>query len=388
MTANRLLCAGLAAGFACGWTPTTAFAQANVDLNAWTEITTDSNGFWDVDNNGQEGSGPNGTFVRQEVNGAPTIFLSPDNFINTQINGSFSVDPTSDNDFIGFVFGVQNPSSSTLDALLFDWKQGNQSGATEGFRLSYVTGDINNSVSTSNPFWTHTTNANTTFQPLGTNFNSEFGWVDGGPTVYDFALDYSQTNITITIAGGQFGLAGLEVFNVDVDDTDVSAIFPDGAFPDGQFGFYNFSQTGVIYESFTRTDDPVLASTPVDGGTLDFGNVRVTGSATEALDIVNAGGPGSTLTGSVPSPDDPAFALITAPDSFTLGEGATAAVDYTFTPITRGSFADELNVASNDPADLDGHDFTLAGQGVGPVLDAPLTADFGDVDADGSASVF
>jgi len=76
-----------------------AHGQANVNLNTWTEITNDGNGFWDVDNNGTEGSGPNGDFVRQEVNGAPTIYLSPDSFINTVIEGSFRVDTGNGSDY-------------------------------------------------------------------------------------------------------------------------------------------------------------------------------------------------------------------------------------------------------------------------------------------------
>ena len=385
MTSNHVLSVAAAAGLIFCGAPT-AFAQANVDLNAWSEVTNGSNGFWDVDDDGVEGSGPNGTFVRQEINGAPTIFLSPDNFSNTQINGTFSVAPNSDNDFIGFVFGVQSLNASSIDALLFDWKQSPQSGASEGFRLSRVTGNLNNSTATSNPFWTHTTTTDTTFQPLGTNFDSDFGWLDDGSTVYDFSLDYSTSNIAINIAGGQFGAAGLEVFNVDA--ASAPDVFPGGEFPDGQFGFYNFSQEGVIYESFTRTDDPVLATTPGDGGTLDFGNVRVTGSTSGQLEVVNVGGPGSTLSGTAPTPTEPVFSRSTTPDTFSLAEGGATSFDYEFAPITRGTFTDTVNVNANDPADLDGHDVTLMGTGVGPVYEAVDTADFGDVDRAETASLF
>lgn len=385
MRSNKSLLTALTASLAACCSPA-VFAQANVDLNSWSEITNNSNGFWDVDNNGVEGSGPDGAFVRQEINGAPTIFLSPDKFINTSINGSFSVDPNSDDDFIGFVFGVQNPSVSTIDALLFDWKQGSQAGATEGFRLSYVTGDISNSGSTASPYWTHTSTADTTFQSLGTNYDANYGWLDDGSTKYDFTLDYSTTNITINVAGGQFAAGGLEVFAVDV--ADVSTIFPGGLFPNGQFGFYNFSQAGVNYESFTRTDDPVLATTPTDGGTLNFGNVRVTGSSTDSIDINNNGGPGSTLNGAAPTPTDPAFSLITAPDNFVLGEGQGTSFEYSFSPATRGVFSEIVNVSSNDPADADGHDVTLQGTGVGPVYDANNSLAFNDVDANNTQSLF
>lgn len=367
----------------------TVHAQANVDLNTWSEVTADNNGNWDVDNNGVEGSGPNGEFVRQEVNGSPTIYLSPDSFINTTIEGSFQVDTSSDNDFIGFVFGLTSPTSSSsnyLDGLLLDWKQGAQSGADPGFRLSYVTGEIENSGSTSNRFWTHTSTADTTFQSLGTYTGAGRGWAHS--TEYNFRLDYSDTDIEIFIEGGTGEYASeTKIMDVNVNDAAAAAAFSSGAFPDGRFGFYNFSQAQVIYESFTRTDDPVLSTTPGDEQVLDFGNVRVTGTTQETLTVANNGGPGSTLTGTAPDPSDPAFTLDTADPDFTLGESEDTDFTYSFAPDSRGSFSEAVTVSSNDPADTDGHAVTLTGQGVGPVTDVADAVDLGDVDADSSTLV-
>ncbi|QNN23836.1 choice-of-anchor D domain-containing protein [Planctomycetales bacterium ZRK34] len=359
-----------------------AFAQTSVNLNTWTERTNNSNGFWDVDDNGVEGSGPNGDFVVQEVNNAATIFASPDNFINTQVNGSFSVEPNSDDDFIGFVFGLQAPTTNTtdIDTLLFDWKQGNQSGATSGFRLAYVTGTIDNANGTSSDFWQHSSDADTTFQTLATNTNSDesLGWLDDGTTVYNFTLDYTTTNITITMAGGQFGM-GTEIFNVDA--ADVPGIFPSGMFPDGQFGFYNLSQSDVTYQGFTRTE-PALTTDPENASTLEF-LARVGDSDSEAINVANTGGAGTTLTGSAGAPTMVEFSGPAEAPGFILSSGQSTDYTYTFNPTSRGSFSDSVEIMSNE----DGSSFVnFEATAVGPEFDSSVdpgeTIDFGNIDLD------
>lgn len=343
-----------------------ALAVSGVDLNTWVELTTDGNGFWDVDNNGVEGMGPNGFFVRQEINGAPTIFASTDDFINTTVNGKFEVEGSSDDDFIGFVFGLNAPtvgSPTTADFLLFDWKQGNQSGTSEGFRLSYVSGDVINSAQVSNPYWTHTSTSDVTFQPLGTDFGGTRGWVD--PTVYDFTLTYTTETINIKIKGGTGDFATEQtIFDIHVDD--VPAIFPSGEFPTGKFGFYNFSQDPVRYEGFTLTE-PQLATTPDDGGALNL-LARVGSSDAADVDVTNTGGGGTNLTGTADAPVGAEFGGTGG--AFALVSGESDTFTYTYTPDGRTlgiAETETINIASSDPNDLDGHDIILSGQGVGPV---------------------
>ncbi len=373
----------------------TAFAQSGVDLNTWVELTANSNGFWDVDNNGVEGSGPDGFFVRQEINGSPTIYASTDDFINTTIDGKFGVDSSGDNDFIGFVFGLQQPttaSNSTIDTLLFDWKQGSQSGAQPGFRLSYVTGDIINNGSVSNPYWTHSSTSDVTFQSLGTNTGSGLGWTD--PTDYNFTLDYSTTNITIKIQGG-IGTFQTEQTIFDIDIADANHIFTSEAFPTGKFGFYNFSQDPVRYEGFTRTD-PALDTDPDDGETLAF-LARVGDSDSEDLTVTNIGGTNTTLTGNAGAPGDPNFGG--AGGAYSLNAGQSTGFTYTYTPGARTegvAITDAINVSSNDANDVDGHDILFSAQGVGPVaqftadgntaIPGSETFDFGTIDNDDTAT--
>jgi len=185
---------------------------ALIDLSSWAGT---SGGNWVVD-------GTN-TSVLQTNNGQPTYFLSDTNYINTLFDGTFGVETTSDDDFIGFVFGYNNSS----DFLLFDWKQANQSTASSGFTLSKITG-------TDVDFWSHTGSDITV---LATDYVGNNGWADN--TIYDFTLDFTTTGISIDIDS-------INIFNVA------------GTFNTGKFGFYNYSQSNVRYTGFEEAISPTL----------------------------------------------------------------------------------------------------------------------------------
>ncbi len=192
-----------------GWPVVPLLAQTPVDLNTWSQQGNPSSSTWNVS--------PDGSSVLQTVNGGVGLFVSPNTFFNTTIEGSFGVEGTSDDDFIGFVFGYKAPldettttGQNTVDFLLFDWKQANQAGASAGFRLSHVKGTHRGTSSdTSHELWTHTSSSTLTVTPLGTNYG--IGWQDpssGIPVIYDFTLLYTASQIRIDIAGGQFGWLG------------------------------------------------------------------------------------------------------------------------------------------------------------------------------------
>ncbi|WP_028865349.1 PEP-CTERM sorting domain-containing protein [Psychromonas aquimarina] len=189
---------------------------APIDLNTWTQEGPLGNGNWTV-------SGP-GDSVYQSINGNPTYFVSPESFINKEFNGSFIQNGSAgywDNDYVGFVFGYNGLD----DYYLFDWKQGNQGAAKEGFGLYKISAGTKN-------FWDHTGTGITT---LATNQSTTNGWVDN--TLYDFSLGYTDTAITISLDG--------DIFNnetvIDVAGLTNSA---------GRFGFYNYSQQAVTYSGF------------------------------------------------------------------------------------------------------------------------------------------
>lgn len=199
-----------------------AFADP-IDLSGWTAY---PGGTWTVASDGSS--------VLQTTNGAPTYFVSGTNYIDTTFEGSFGVETTSDDDFIGFVFGF----NGLEDYLLFDWKQGRQnySGfASDGFTLSQITGNHVN-------LWNHSGAGITV---LGTSYGddtNDTGWADN--TVYRFTLDYTTTNIRIAIN--------------DATIFDVA-----GTFGNGAFGFYNYSQSQVRYAGFEEDEYVPPNSDPV-----------------------------------------------------------------------------------------------------------------------------
>ncbi|WP_445425667.1 MULTISPECIES: hypothetical protein [unclassified Alishewanella] len=195
---------------------------ALIDLNSWSQEGNASNGNWVV--------AADGKTVLQTINGNPTFFVSNDSFINNVFTGSFGVETTSDDDFIGFVFGY----TGLDDFYLFDWKQSAQfaggGNAEKGFTLSKISAGAD--VTGFQSLWVHT---GTGVSVLDTDYGVSRGWLDN--VFYDFRLIYTATNIEITIDGGQFD--NETIFSLS--NLNNSA---------GRFGFYNLSQSSVRYSGF------------------------------------------------------------------------------------------------------------------------------------------
>lgn len=203
-----------------------------IDLNSWAQEGTSSNGNWVV--------APDGSSVFQTINGNPTFFVSGDSFINKEFTGSFGVETTNDDDYIGFVFGYNGLD----DFYLFDWKQQNQNLGTgidgfAGFTLSKISTGAD--VASLNPLWGH---VGTGIDVIATDYGTSFGWEDN--TVYDFTLGYTDTSINISIDGGFFN--NQNIFSVGGLTNSA-----------GSFGFYNSSQSSVRYTGF---EEDVLINNP------------------------------------------------------------------------------------------------------------------------------
>lgn len=182
-----------------------------VDLSNWTSH---GEGQWEVANDGKS--------VTQLVNDGSTFFLSDLEFIDKKFEGQLKVNTGFDDDFIGFVFGY----TGSDDYLLFDWKQADQQFGDviieSGFRLAKITGtDVNFTLFTGSDI-----------EVLGNKTEGNNGWQDF--TLNDFALDYSTSAINISING-------TSIFDVA------------GDFNKGKFGFYNRSQSDVIYSSIEQS---------------------------------------------------------------------------------------------------------------------------------------
>ena len=225
-------------------------------MDEWTQEGDPSNGDWSVSDNGRA--------VVQSINGDPTFYVSPGEHHDVTIRGTFRVEHDWDDDFIGFVFGYQAPLSeegdveSEFKTFIFSWKAFDQedSGGNmgyEGFALSHLEGEM--TPSDYGPYlWGHDETVD--HQVLDTLFEQGRGW--RADTDYPFELTYTSERIVIVVGGE-------EIFNIDAADSPVP-------FEPGRFGFYNYSQAGVIYSDFNSRPAEANPTASLDG--LEFGMRR------------------------------------------------------------------------------------------------------------------
>src|SRR5262245_3025287 len=96
---------------------TTQAVTVPIDLSSWTVIQYEFNDQPDANWVLSAGN----TVASQIVNADASI-LKGGSVANSQIQGSWRVDTSADDDFMGFVFGYQNRGQYYL----FDWKQSDQ----------------------------------------------------------------------------------------------------------------------------------------------------------------------------------------------------------------------------------------------------------------------
>lgn len=210
-----------------------AFAQGvPVDLSNWQtiqyELNSQPDASWDLQ--------PGNTSVLQSVNSDASIFLSDFDAVGQEITGTWSVQTTSDDDFMGFVFGYQDRGHYYL----FDWKQTSQnfSGDFAEVGMSLKVVDMPpNTDPTQDDLWPTNGSANVTLLQHNT-----IPWADN--TSYEFTLTFNPGTIEITVReAGQV----LDSWLVN-----------DSTYVDGEFGFYNYSQGQVLYQGFNRVGAPEI----------------------------------------------------------------------------------------------------------------------------------
>lgn len=222
--------------FCCVSISTSALAIP-VDLTSWSASTLDYPGGQPA---GNWVLGAGNTSVTQVTNADPSFYLNNKNQTSYSIDGSWEVTTSSDDDFMGFVFGYQNSSNFYL----FDWKQANQNyaggTATEGMTIKKMTGATGDGLVdlSLGEFWENNNDLGD-MDVLAKNHGSTKGWADG--TLYDFHLDFNTT-------AGEFSILVTEGLTTLWDVT-----VSDSTFTGGQFGFYNYSQQSVRYAGFEQT---------------------------------------------------------------------------------------------------------------------------------------
>ncbi|MEH6627930.1 MAG: PEP-CTERM sorting domain-containing protein [Motiliproteus sp.] len=180
--------------------------------------------------------------VLQTVNGRPTVFFDP-TVTSTQgnaLSGKITVTTSGDDDFIGFVLGYNSGEllPSSADYYLVDWKQGDQNPAVDGMALSRVTdGSVDNN------FWQHVSGV-TELERAATLGST--GWNDFQE--YDFNIIFTSSLVEVSVDG---------VLQISVTASDAGLT----SFVDGSFGFYNYSQSNVLYSSIVQVD---CSQTPND----------------------------------------------------------------------------------------------------------------------------
>ncbi len=174
------------------------------------------------------------TVATQTVNADASVLLSDFDLTNDRIDGTWRVNTRSDDDFMGFVFGYQDPEHFYL----FDWKQTDQNLGGWGFAdagMSVKVVDADSPL-TGRDFW----NTAGAVDQVETIFHNTIRWQDY--TDYEFTLEFNTGEFTITVRQGDTVLE--------------SVTLQDDTYTSGKFGFYNFSQGQIRYSGFRRESLP------------------------------------------------------------------------------------------------------------------------------------
>jgi len=201
--------------------------QTKADFRTWVQEGNSAYGNWTVSADGRS--------VVQSVDSMPTFFINNQDYINVRITGQFTVTSNDDDDFVGFVFGYKEPSSTTpvnnFDFWLISWKKTYQNYqshiAQQGISLAKVKGSIGDeSDEYYKTFWEqHDTQF---FQVADTKWNLDNGWKTAYN--YNFEIVYTTTKIIFLIGKDT-------IFNAS------------GCFEQGRFGFFTFNQKDVKFSN-------------------------------------------------------------------------------------------------------------------------------------------
>ena len=219
-------------------------APVTIDLSPWEVIQYELNSQADANWVLSDGN----TTATQTVNADASILLSDFDAGSKIIDGTWRVNTSFDDDFMGFVFGYQDRGNFYL----FDWKQGDQNArigfAERGMSLKVVNKSPG-ADPTGSDLWPTSGSSDVTVLRHNTIAWDEF--ID-----YQFTLNFTPGTFRVTV----------KEENTVLEDWIVN----DNTYTSGNFGFYNYSQNALVYQGFTEDDSPPVGNPVPEPSTLAF----------------------------------------------------------------------------------------------------------------------
>ncbi len=194
---------------------------------------------WQTDGDGEWTYNEEANSWFQSVNGQPTMLYDPNqSSINSAISGTISVETTSDDDWIGFGLGYDAGEvlqGEGTDYWLVDWKKADQAQAPVGLGLYHITEGPNSWIKDSVAYR----------EVARGNTLSDTGWISFTDYTFDILYDSNLIEVFINDV--------LEI-SVTAEEAGVTE------FSDGAFGYYNYSQSDVLYSgSFLSPVEEVVS---------------------------------------------------------------------------------------------------------------------------------
>ena len=191
---------------------------------------------------------PNPGELCQLTNGTPSSSICGWSLDNANIQGRFQVKTVADDDYVGFLWGIQPFNQKTMEPEQFyfmGWKEksqlgfcGNQSPQSGKAGIIVKRIDVLDSMSaplTCADFHDPNDTINSVVLADESEF-SNMGWLDNIPYLFD--LTHTPAGFTI------------KVIREDNMQVVAEKEFEDDTYPNGQVGFYAFSQQDVCFSQF------------------------------------------------------------------------------------------------------------------------------------------
>jgi len=206
---------------------------------------------WGGNSNANWNWDPNLVELCETVNSTPTARFCGWSLDNANLRGRFEIKTASDDDYVGFLWGIQPFDQEVEEPTQFyymSWKQGAQLGVfCPGFPLSGAAGIQVHRINVKDPinaplscedFHNPLDTENSTVLANEAEFTTQ-GWLDN--VAYIFDLTHTPTGFTV------------KIIREDNDQVIAEKEFVDDTYPNGQVGFYAYSQQNACFSNF-QTD--------------------------------------------------------------------------------------------------------------------------------------